>query len=144
MTFNSIQFQCKLGILLFVCFFTLGCSDKVAVKGTVTYADNGEVVKNGEVIFRGEKELGRAVIKNGKYSVGLARDGEGLRPGTYIVTSEVRTPPIPPEAIPPGKTVFDLLDIYYLDEPITVEVKGRTVCDFTVERGERPSTPKTN
>ena len=143
---NSIQFQYKLvqyklGTLLFVCLFALGCSDKVGVTGTVTYVDeDGKVVKRGEVTFLGEKELGRAVIKDGKFSVGLAKDGEGLRPGTYVISSEQLPPPVPAEAIPPGGSIHDIVDIYYLEEPITVEIKKKTVVDFAVKRGVRPGT----
>jgi len=140
MTFNNIQ-QYKLGALLLTCLFAFGCSDKVSVTGMVTYSDNGEVVKNGEIVFTGEQEMGRAVITNGRYSAGLAKDGEGLRPGTYTISTEARTPPIPVDRLPPGIDLASLLakiDIYYLKEPITLEVKGRTTHDFTVERGERP------
>ena len=139
MTFNNIQFQYKLGALLLVCLFAFGCGDKVAVTGMVTYSDNGEVVKNGEIVFMGDKEMGRALIKNGRYSAGLLKDGEGLRPGTYTVTSELPTPAIPVHLIPAGKTIADIhtLDVYYLKEPITLEVKGRTTLDFVVERGDR-------
>jgi len=143
MTYNKIQFRYIMGALLLTCLFAFGCSGKVGVSGTVTYTETGEVVKFGEVVFMGEKEMGRAVIKNGKYYAGLAKDGEGLRPGKYTVTSEQLPPPIPAVAIPPGKTVYDLVDIYYLEEPITLEIKKRTVCDFTVVRGVRPGKERT-
>jgi len=131
------------GALLVACLFTTGCSQKVKVSGTVTYSDTGEPVKFGTVIFNGENLVGRGAINNGRYSVGLIKDGDGIPRGTYTISSD--SPYIPE---PPGMAMIGMdgkpvqtntqsheRELFYTREPKTLEIKKSMTYDFTVERG---------
>ena len=74
-------------IFLFLLLAVLcGCSDRVKVKGTVTY-DTGEPVTMGMVKFVGEKTQATGSIqKNGTYVLGEIKPRDGVKPGTYGVT----------------------------------------------------------
>jgi len=115
------------------------------VSGTVTYSDTGEPVQFGTVVFSGELEGGRGIIKAGKYSVGRIKDGDGIPPGTYTVSSDSPVlPPPPPMIILPGMVQPPEQrerEIYYTKEPKTLEVKRSMKYDFTVERGVRTTRP---
>jgi hypothetical protein len=144
---DNFMFRYSIGALLLVCLVALGCSRNVSVTGTVTFSDNGEPVKFGMVLFTGEKNIGRGVIKDGKYSIGLARDGEGIPPGTYTVSSNMPwTPyvPLPPPISDPAQTVQQVpqeqQEYYTTKEPKTIEVKKSMTYDFQVER-EKPGVP---
>ena len=142
---NSV-FRFSMGMLLLVCLVTFGCSGKVKVSGTVTYSDTGEPVKFGMVVFTGEKENGRGAINNGKYSVGIVEDGDGIPPGTYTIASDSIDFPRPIDMGmrgPDGMLVQSGAqsqgkEIYYTKEPKTVEIKRNMKYDFQVERGSPP------
>ena len=135
-----------MGVSLLMCLFTTGCSQNVKVKGTVTYSDTGEPVKFGTVICNGEKEVGRGAIKDGKYSVGLINDGDGIPRGKYTISSDSPYLPDPPQIAMMGmdgspiqaNTPTQEREIYYTKEPQTLEIKKSMTYDFTVERGVRP------
>jgi hypothetical protein len=67
--------------------FLVGCSGgKVPLKGTVTYSDDGSPVTHGTVGFLKDGEIARGDIKpDGTYTVGTAKETDGLQPGTYQV-----------------------------------------------------------
>ena len=141
MVFDNFIFRCSTGVLLLACLFSTGCSQYVKVSGTVTYSDTGEPVQFGTVVFAGDLEGGRGTIKEGKYSVGRIKDGDGIPPGTYIVSSD--SPPLPP---PPPMVILPGMappaeqrerEVYYTKEPKTIDVKKSMIYDFTVERGSR-------
>jgi len=142
MTQDNFVFRYRLGTLFLVCLVALGCSPNVKVTGTVTYSDNGEVVKFGTILFTGEQEIGRGVIKDGKYSVGLSKDGEGIPPGTYTVSSNMPWTPYVPMQPPPGAAVdpgqvgsaSQEREFYFTKEPKTIEIKRSMTYDFQVER----------
>jgi len=133
-------------MILLVCLVVFGCGKNVKVSGTVTYSDTGEPVKFGMVIFTGEKEVGRGAINNGKYSVGLVEDGDGIPPGTYTIASDSIDFPKPVDMGMRGmdgtrvQSGFQSQgkEIYYTKEPKTVEIKKSMTYDFTVERGSPP------
>jgi hypothetical protein len=139
MRFDNTFSRQILGILLIVFLFVTGCSNKATVTGTVTYSDNGEPVRSGIVVFTGEKEMGRGVIRDGRYSIGLSADGEGIHPGRYTVLAN---------SLPSEMDMVETVDIlgnrtrvlpeqmeyYKTKEPQTIEVKGSMTYDFTVER----------
>jgi hypothetical protein len=141
------NFRNSTAMLLLLCLFVLGCSKNVKVSGTVTYSDTNEVVKFGTVIFTGEKEVGRGVINNGKYSVGLINDGDGIPPGTYTIAADSPwTPLLPTLSIlgPDGKPVqlergSQERELYYTKEPQTIEIKKSMTYDFQVERDYPPN-----
>jgi hypothetical protein len=130
-------------MLLLMCLFALGCSGKVKVSGTVTYSDTGEPVKFGMVVFTGEKEMGRGAINNGKYSVGIVEDGDGIPPGKYTIASDSLDLPKPIDMgmTGMGGTVVESgfqsqgKEIYYTKDPKTIDIKKSMKYDFTVERG---------
>jgi hypothetical protein len=128
-------------MLLLVCLFALGCSQNVKVTGKVTYSDNGEPVGAGVVIFTGEKEIGQAAIKDGRYSIGRINDGDGIPLGTYTVASDSLDFSMGPTIGIDGALMeapkIDK-ELYYTKEPKTIEVKKSMTYDFTVERGSRP------
>ena len=144
MILKSVLFRLKTGMLIVLCLFAFGCGKNLSVTGMVTYSDNGEPVKFGMVVFTGEKEIGRSAIKNGKYSIGLIKDGDGVPPGTYTVSSDAFPPP---DYAAQGLTDMfgnrspsssENTEVYYTKEPQAIEVKKSMTYDFVVERGVRP------
>jgi len=132
-----------------VCLFTLGCGKYVKVSGTVTYSDTGESVEFGTIVFSSAQEEGRGTIKDGKYSVGRVKDGDGILPGTYTISSDSYPPP-PQQLLAPSMTDMQgnvvgptqgtptrEREIYYTKEPQTIEIKKSMTYDLQVERGVR-------
>ena len=149
---DGFIFRCIMGGLLLMCLFAFGCSDKVKVSGMVTYSDTGEPVKFGMVVCNGEKEVGRGAIKDGKFSVGLINDGDGIPRGTYTISSDSLYIPAAPKITMTGMdgkrietstSQSQERELYYTKEPQTIEIKKSMTYDFTVERGspqqEKPS-----
>ncbi len=69
--------------------FALGCGDanRVNVRGTVTFSDDGSPLKRGVVCFDNEKVMARGTLKpDGSYTIGVERDGRGIPPGSYKVS----------------------------------------------------------
>jgi len=126
-----------------MCLVTFGCSQNVKVSGTVTYSDTGDPVKFGMVVCNGENVVGRGAIKDGKYSVGLLKDGDGIPRGTYTISSDSPYIPEPPKIVMRGmdgkpvqvNTPTHEREIFYTKEPQTIEIKKSMKYDFTVERG---------
>jgi hypothetical protein len=66
--------------------FVVGCSDKVSLKGKVTFTDDGSPLTKGTVAFVQGGKLSRGDIKeDGTYVVGTDKLTDGLPPGTYQV-----------------------------------------------------------
>ena len=65
-----------------------GCfSDKVDLRGKVTYSDDGTPVPAGIVIFEKEGYMSRASISpDGTYVVGSESKKDGIPPGTYKIS----------------------------------------------------------
>lgn len=138
MTSTNIFFR-RTVLLVLLCLFAAGCNNKISVTGQVTYSDTGEPVKFGVAIFTGETVTGRGTIKDGKYSVGLGRDGEGIPPGKYTVTSiQVPVPAMGGGAPGTSPAPTEGREVYYTKEPGSIEVRKTMTYDFKVERGERP------
>lgn len=144
MVLDNFVLRCITGVLLLTCLFTIGCGQKVKVSGTVTYSDNGEPVKFGMVVFNGENEVGRGAIKDGRYSVGLIKDGDGIPRGTYTISSDSPYIPEPPKVamigidgkrVQTASSQSQERELYYTKEPETLEIKKSMTYDFTVERG---------
>ncbi|MGL6195690.1 MAG: hypothetical protein ACRC2T_12810 [Thermoguttaceae bacterium] len=75
-------------ILAFIFAFSIGCSGKVKVSGTVKYRDDSTPVQSGVVVFSSKGQSARGNIKDGKYVLGMQKDGDGIPKGTYTVTVE--------------------------------------------------------
>ena len=143
MFFDNLFSRRMLGTLVLVSVFAIGCSRNVTVTGTVTYSDDGSLVQSGLVVFTGDEEVGRGVINNGKYSVGLLKDGGGIPPGTYKVSADSIENPVYESVdmfgnrTDGGASAQDQ-ELYYTAEPQTVDVQKSMTYDFKVERGKRP------
>jgi len=145
---KNMLFRLVPGVLLMMSLVVTGCSDKAIVSGMVTYSDNGEPVQSGMVVFIGDKEQGRGLITNGRYSIGLLKDGDGIPPGTYTVSADQASSAMG-SAMSVAATVYmdgssapatevPPMESYYTKEPQSLEVKKSMTYDFTVERGTRP------
>ena len=98
----------KLAALAFVCSLltiTTGCSPNVKITGTVTYED-GSPVRSGQVQLEGNV-LGRGTITDGKFSLGLLKDGQGVPPGTYEVKGSM---PLPELKADPNIEAYELVE----------------------------------
>ena len=144
MFFATFFFRRISGVLaLLMCCVAIGCNNNALVSGRVTYSDNGEPVLSGQIIFTGEKSMGRGTIKDGRYSAGLLNDGEGLPPGTYTVSADAHPPSSFEQAMAKEKRMGETTsgqerEVYYTKEPKAIEVKKSMTYDLVVERGARP------
>ncbi|MDR1925079.1 MAG: hypothetical protein LBQ66_11970 [Planctomycetaceae bacterium] len=70
-------------MFLFVPFFVTGCSQNVRVEGTVSFSD-GTTIDRGQVVFENDAKtyIGK-IRKDGSFSVGVYKDGEGIPKGQY-------------------------------------------------------------
>jgi len=136
-------------MLRFHCYFTIllalivGCSGNVALRGTVTFSDDGTPVTAGTVTFRkGDGHIARGRIQeDGTYNVGFEREANGLPPGQYMVAiSDARV--IVGQHPGSDDLIWEqLIDMRY-ENPETsglaVEVNASTrVFDIQVERFRR-------
>ena len=72
-------------LTLFFLLFTVGCGDKVVVKGTAKLAD-GTTITKGTVVFHSDKETFQADIQpGGSFSPGKLKDGDGIPRGVYQI-----------------------------------------------------------
>jgi hypothetical protein len=82
-------------VFLFVPFFVTGCSKNVRVEGTVSFSD-GTTIDRGQVVFEDDAKtyIGN-ISKDGTFSVGVYKDGEGIPKGKYraAVTGVFDEPP---------------------------------------------------
>jgi hypothetical protein len=80
---------CWTCVVAVLALFALGCDDanRVNVRGTVTFSDDGSPLKRGVVCFDNEKLMGRGTLKpDGSYAIGVEKDGRGIPPGSYKVS----------------------------------------------------------
>ncbi len=78
----------QLGIIgvLLVALVCVGCSGKGKVTGKVTLSD-GTAATEGEITFNSVKNMGKSQIgRDGSFSMGEFRDGDGLPAATYKVS----------------------------------------------------------
>ena len=134
---------------LLVIIFIAGCGDP-KVTGKVTFPDGTPLTK-GQVMFQKEGFIASGDLqKDGTYSAGKNKDGDGLPPGTYKVfisgastydaaeLAEIQEQIASSGGAPVFRTPrpVNLISTKY-ESPgssdLTVEVKGRTKYDFTVE-----------
>jgi len=152
MRIDNLIFRSSTIVLLVVCLCAFGCSPYVNVTGMVTYSDNGEPVRSGTVFFSSDTELGRATIRNGRYSVGRIHDGDGIPPGTYTISADSvpTVAPRPEIRVNPDGTFVRVenpraeehTEFFYTKEPQAIEIGRSMTFDFTVERGVRPPSPR--
>jgi hypothetical protein len=121
----------KYAVTLLFLFVVLlnGCSNKLPLRGKVTYSDDGSPLEYGVVCFETPTFLARGEIgKDGKYVVGTLRQRDGIPRGTYNVYVS-------------GTEIGSgfLIDKKYANPQtsglqFTVDGKNK-IFDFTVERG---------
>ena len=143
MFFGNLFSRGTLWALILASLLASGCSKNLAVTGTVTYSDDGSPVQSGLVVFTGDKEAGRGVIKDGKYSIGLLKNAGGIPPGTYKVSADSYEMPVYNSVDMSGNrlnssTTTTEQELYYTKDPQTIDVRKSMTYDFTVERGKRP------
>jgi len=148
MIMNKNYLTISVSVLLLIVAVTVGCGDP-KVTGKVMFPD-GTPLTTGVVMFQKENFIASGNIqKDGTYSAGKLKDGDGLPPGQYQVfingastydTAELER--LTNEAASSDKPVFqtprptDLVDTKYMSPQssgLTVEVNGRTKFDITVE-----------
>jgi len=133
--------------LLLIVTLMAGCGDP-KVTGKVTFPD-GTPLTTGVVMFQKENFIASGNIqKDGTYSAGKLKDGDGLPPGQYQVfingASTYEASELEPAQGPAigSRPIFhtpkptDLVATKYMtpqSSGLTVEVNGRTKFDITVE-----------
>lgn len=123
------------------CLLLSGCSDRVPLEGTVTFADDGSPLTRGTVLFDDGQTLARGPIAaNGSYVVGSTEEGDGIVPGTYKVSIVDAAEEIPSgsEYVAPSYRKL-IADKYFLKETSGMELSvdsstGRY--DIKVERAK--------
>jgi hypothetical protein len=81
--------QNLLYLFAFFCFLAItGCGTNVKVAGKVTFSD-GSTVEKGQVRFENDQfcYVGN-INKNGSFSLGITKDGQGIPLGKYRVAVE--------------------------------------------------------
>lgn len=79
-------FWCPWAVVL---LFVTGCGDanRVNVRGTVTFSDDGSPLTRGIVCFDNDTIMARGTIApDGRYAIGVEKDGRGIPPGSYKVS----------------------------------------------------------
>ena len=115
--------------------FLVGCSDRVAVTGKVTYPDDSPV-QIGEVAFSDGRLVYRGNIdKNGGYKLGGVYEGDGISPGKYEVYL-MGTETMEMDENNAMKPVQHVAQKYLSPDTsgLTCEIKGKMTFDFKVER----------
>ena len=71
-------------ILVAVLVFT-GCSNKIKIKGTVTFED-GSPLEQGQIMLESDKNrVSGKIHKDGSFTLGELKDGDGVPEGNYDV-----------------------------------------------------------
>ena len=72
--------------ILIVLLIAVGCSDKVPLRGTITFSDDDSPLPTGTVFFVTPTFQAQGAIReDGSYIVGSERLTDGLPPGTYRI-----------------------------------------------------------
>ncbi|MGL6194903.1 MAG: hypothetical protein ACRC2T_08790 [Thermoguttaceae bacterium] len=132
-------------VILISCIFSLGCSNKVGLKGKVVFSDTKEPLPCGEIQFSNDTLLARGTIKeDGTFIMGTDKKKDGLPPGTYgvaisrAVVKNEEPIPIGPNGFPLGPEEFDLIHPKYKNRAtseITVNVdKNTRIIEIEVDR----------
>ena len=128
---------------LFFLLFTVliiafpGCSDKVKVRGKITFSDDQSPLTIGQVRFQSTTMQARGVLKSdGSYALGTVSEKDGIPKGTYTVAivdaHDLIVPPSSGGALP--MPVMKPL-IAPFEETVVVDGKQK-VFNFVVDRAE--------
>ena len=131
--------------LLFITLVFSGCSNKVSMRGKVTFSDDQSPLTTGAVTFQSGDYVAKGILKpDGTYVLGSTSTKDGLPPGEYQVfvngavkVEEQRVGGTAMGGVSVGITI-PLIDAKYADPStsgLVVKVDRRTKrFDFTVER----------
>lgn len=122
----------KYASLFLVLVFCFGCSGGTAVKGTVKF-DDGSPLTEGMVKFVSDKTQAVGVVKpDGSYVMYENKPGDGVTPGSYVVTVTAQT-----GGGSDGPPVVNLVDPKFSDpntSGLSCDVKGATTYDIKVTK----------
>jgi len=115
---------------------TIGCGDKVPMRGKVTFSDDGSPLTAGQVTFSSDTTLARGYLKpDGTYILGTNTEKDGLPKGTYRVSIDYAEEAIPGPPNAMGLSSSTMRSLIGPMEPKTVVVDGKTkVYDIVVDR----------
>ena len=142
-------------VLLLVCVLFSGCGKGVKVSGKVSFSD-GTPLDVGKVCFSdGNLTVYGTINEKGEYKMGVNTDGEGIPPGSYVVSIVNATKPDSRYMIkseddgdyPLDVTVIDLKFSNGKTSGLTCEVKGSPTYDIKVEKppaNYKPALPGSN
>ena len=80
---------CLQSIVVVVSLLAVGCGDanRVKVRGTVSFSDDGSPLPRGMVCFDNDTIMARGTVApDGSYAIGVEKDGRGIPPGSYNVS----------------------------------------------------------
>ena len=122
--------------LMTLLFIVVGCSDKVGMRGKVTFSDDQSPLTVGQITFTSDSVLARGHLKpDGTYVIGTEKEKDGLPKGTYIVSIEYAVENIMRPSVgglPPTAIQRSLIAPL---EPKTVVVDGKTkIYNIVVDR----------
>jgi len=130
-------------VLVLICLVSFGCGSGTKVTGKVTFSD-GTPLTVGKVMFTDASISAFGTIdKNGNYSMGLLKDGQGIPQGTYkvyITEAMVDGEASLAKKDEDGNMVVPQVPAVALKflsadaSGLTCEVKGTTTFDITVEK----------
>ena len=115
----------------------IGCSDKVPMRGKVTFSDDQSPLPVGQVSFQSDTVLARGYLKpDGTYVLGTNTEKDGLPKGTYRVSVDYA---LATESSAQNKGglpgMGPMKSLIAPFEPKTVVVDGKTkVYDIVVDR----------
>lgn len=114
----------------------IGCGDKVAVRGKVTFSDDHSPLTVGQIRFQSGTVQARGTLKSdGTYVLGTVKEKDGVPKGTYNVTIVDAMELVAKETkggAPAIPVITPLIDPFEKKD-VVVDGKQKTF-DFEVER----------
>ena len=106
-----------------------GCGKNVGVYGKVTFPDGMPLTK-GSVIFQNERVMAQGHIQpDGRYALGMLKDGDGCEPGSYqvFISGASRVEPAP-ERTKASDPVIDDKVTLLIDKEMTQPDTSGLIC----------------
>jgi len=118
--------------LLVLMITAISCSDKVPLRGKVTFSDDQAPLTAGQVSFQSDTVLARGYLNpDGTYVLGTEKETDGLPKGTYRVSIDYAMENTSKDPMAP----VSMRPLIAPMEPKTVVVDGKTkVYDIVVDR----------
>ena len=116
---------------------SMGCSDKVKVRGKITFSDDQSPLTVGQVRFQTDTLQARGILKpDGTYALGTLSEKDGVPKGTYtvaIVDAHELIAPASTGGLPAMPVIRPLIAPF--KETVVVDGKQK-VFDFVVDRAK--------